>query len=187
MVLTVSFVLSSVIGLSCHRRPQETCRKLASRELDAGVEASGPHDFAVRSWHHSSLVPPRPSHPRPTFVTIAKRPFVWAGMANDIEVIWVKREPEYFCEEDWTGVSVICPSGALHHVIFVIPGRERSERARKPYSLQGLWIPGPRKVARPQRQALCACAGNDDGNIGGLRLAANPPCKLQRAVFDVGR
>ena len=146
MVLTVSFVLSSVIGLSCHRRPQETCRKLASRELDAGVEASGPHDFAVRSWHHSSLVPPRPSHPRPTFVTIAKRPSVWAGMANDIEVIWVEREPEYFCEEDWTGVSVICPSGALHHVIFVIPGRER---ARKPYSLQGLWIPRSRQVARP--------------------------------------
>jgi hypothetical protein len=27
---------------------------------------------------------------------------VWAGMAGDIEVIWVKSEPEYFCEGDWT-------------------------------------------------------------------------------------
>jgi hypothetical protein len=45
---TVSFVLSPVIGLCCHRRPQETCKKLASQELDAGLEASGPHDFAVR-------------------------------------------------------------------------------------------------------------------------------------------
>src|ERR1700691_15782 len=45
---------------------------------------------------------PRPSHPSLTFVTIAKRPFVWAGMAGDIEVIWVKWEPEYFCKEDWT-------------------------------------------------------------------------------------
>ena len=57
-------------------------KKLASQELDAGVEASGPHDFAVREKHHSSLVPPRPSHPNLTFVTIAKRPFVWAGMAR---------------------------------------------------------------------------------------------------------
>jgi hypothetical protein len=23
-------------------------------------------------------------------------------MAGDIEVIWVRREPNYFCEEDWT-------------------------------------------------------------------------------------
>jgi hypothetical protein len=45
---------------------------------------------------------PRPSHPHPTFVTIAKRPFVWVGMAADIEVIWVKSEPEYFCGKDWT-------------------------------------------------------------------------------------
>jgi hypothetical protein len=34
----------------------------------------------------------RPSHPDPTFVTIAKRPFVWAGMAKDMQVIWVKRK-----------------------------------------------------------------------------------------------
>ena len=45
MVLTVSFALSPVTGLVCHRRPA----KLASRELDASVGASGPHDFAVRS------------------------------------------------------------------------------------------------------------------------------------------
>jgi hypothetical protein len=43
MVLTAYFVLSPVIGLSCHRRLADT-----SARLDAGVEASGPHDFAVR-------------------------------------------------------------------------------------------------------------------------------------------
>ena len=42
-----------------------TPEKLASRELDAGVEASGPHDFAVRlgavrRQHHR-----RPPHPAP--------------------------------------------------------------------------------------------------------------------------
>jgi hypothetical protein len=43
MVLTVSFALSPVIGLFCHRRLADT-----SAKLDASVEASGPHDFAVR-------------------------------------------------------------------------------------------------------------------------------------------
>jgi hypothetical protein len=43
MVLTVSSVLSPVIGLFCHRR---FAKRL--RNLNASVEASGPHDFAVR-------------------------------------------------------------------------------------------------------------------------------------------
>jgi hypothetical protein len=43
MVLTASFVLSPVIGLSCHRRLADI-----SAKLDASVEASGPHDFSVR-------------------------------------------------------------------------------------------------------------------------------------------
>ena len=41
---TVSFVLSPVIGLIA----TVALKKLASQELDASVEASGPHDFAVR-------------------------------------------------------------------------------------------------------------------------------------------
>jgi hypothetical protein len=79
MVLTAYFVLSPVIGLSCHRRP---CDAKHHHELDAGVEASGPHDFAVRV----SAVRPRKMFalscfrvhriPCPTFVTIAKRPSV---------------------------------------------------------------------------------------------------------------
>jgi hypothetical protein len=42
MVLTVSFVLSPVTGLFCHRRFADHAK------LDASVGASGPHDFAVR-------------------------------------------------------------------------------------------------------------------------------------------
>jgi hypothetical protein len=73
--VTVSFVLSPEIGLSCLRHSSEA---LASQELHASVEASGPHDFAVR------LRALRQGHfdvhriPHPTFVTIAKRPF-WIG------------------------------------------------------------------------------------------------------------
>jgi hypothetical protein len=49
--------------------------------LTPTIEASGPHDFAVRKNKRSRQQRnSRPSHPDPTFVTIAKRPFVWAGM-----------------------------------------------------------------------------------------------------------
>src|ERR1700681_2911989 len=99
MVLTASFVLSPVIGLVCHRRWRiEACLHPVGptclRKLDAGVEASGPHDFAVRSnisRQHAidrSQATARPAitsraqrcrvHriPCPTSVTIAKRPSV---------------------------------------------------------------------------------------------------------------
>src|SRR4051794_19017878 len=42
---TAYSALSSVTGLSCHRRSREA---LASQELDTSVGVSGPHDFAVR-------------------------------------------------------------------------------------------------------------------------------------------
>jgi hypothetical protein len=69
MVLTVSFGLSPVIGLVCHRRLRSCLPR-----LDAGVEASGPHDFAVRTSALSSLAPPASTASRPAFVTIAIRP-----------------------------------------------------------------------------------------------------------------
>ena len=43
-------VLSPVTGLSCHRR-----RRSCLHRLDSSVGASGPHDFAVRLQHHSSV------------------------------------------------------------------------------------------------------------------------------------
>jgi hypothetical protein len=107
MVLTVYFALSPVIGLSCHRRLADT-----SAKLDAGVEASGPHDFAVREPGASRQKRcPRPPHPNLTSVTIAKRPSVSGRDGEDEEVIWVKSEPKYFCKGGWTGVSVICLDG----------------------------------------------------------------------------
>jgi hypothetical protein len=60
MVLTVSFVLSPVIGLVCHRHLRSCLRK-----LDAGVEASGPHDFAVRVSAARLQRHQRPPHPAP--------------------------------------------------------------------------------------------------------------------------
>jgi hypothetical protein len=71
---------------------------------------------------------PRPSHPDLTFVTIAKRPFVWAGMARDIEVIWVKSEPEYFCGEDWTTQIRLNPKENFFSA--VTPGTRRKSAVK---------------------------------------------------------
>jgi hypothetical protein len=63
-------VLSPVTGLSCHRR-----RRSCLHRLDSSVGASGPHDFAVRLQHHSSVdIACIHRIPLPTFVTTAKRP-----------------------------------------------------------------------------------------------------------------
>src|SRR5215211_6093913 len=45
------------------------------RKLDASVEASGPHDFAVRFQRCSSAAPSASIASRPASVTIAIRPF----------------------------------------------------------------------------------------------------------------
>jgi hypothetical protein len=96
MVLTVSFVLSPVIGLDCHRRFASIAK------LDASVEASRPHDFAVRVQHHSSKAPPASIASRPASVTIAIRPSV--GQDGDIRKVFrLGKKRIYFCEWGWTG------------------------------------------------------------------------------------
>src|SRR4051795_8798903 len=96
MVLTVSFVISPVIGLVV------TVALRSPAKLDASVEASGPHDFAVRVQHRSSAVlngvhriPPRVRDDR-------ERPSV--GRDGAIRKVFrLKREATYFCERGWTG------------------------------------------------------------------------------------
>jgi hypothetical protein len=60
MVLTASFVLSLVIGLSCHHRQRNAKH---CRQLDASVEAPRPHDFTVHGIATRQLALPCPSHP----------------------------------------------------------------------------------------------------------------------------
>ena len=89
MVLTVSFVLSPVIGLFCHRH-------LASypRDLNASVEASGPHDFAVRKACAFVKAPLASTASRPASVTIASAP-QWDETVRDIQLIWVRRKAKF--------------------------------------------------------------------------------------------
>src|ERR1700730_18252401 len=89
------------------------------RKLDAGVEASGPHDFAVRSnivrqravdRSRAKARPAIPSHAQrcrvhripPRVRDDRDTPLLWDETASDIEVIWVSAEQEYFCKRGWT-------------------------------------------------------------------------------------
>src|ERR1700733_7767031 len=96
MVLTVSFALSPVTGLVCHRH-----RQSCFCQLDTSVGASGPHDFAVRFRavrHQRQSVHRIPPHVRDDRET----PLVWDGTADDMQLIWVRRERKYFLTWDWT-------------------------------------------------------------------------------------
>jgi hypothetical protein len=97
MVLTVSFVISPVTGLSCHRHQRNYFH-----QLDASVGASGPHDFAVRVSTFRQARHPRPPHllpndrdDRDTPLSGSRR----AAEATDLRL----REAEYFFRRGWTG------------------------------------------------------------------------------------
>jgi hypothetical protein len=108
MVLTVSFALSSVTGLSCHRRPRiSACRARQGisspfRKLDASVGASGPHDFAVHLKRARLARHQRPSHPAPNVRDDRETPLQRDGTASDIDVIWIAHEGINFLIWDWT-------------------------------------------------------------------------------------
>src|SRR4051812_4063225 len=97
MVLTVSSVISPVIGLCCHRR-------FACAKLDASVEASEPHDFAVRVQHRSSAAPSASIASRPASVTIASAPW-WDETARLGRCFASERKQDIFAQR---AGQVIC-------------------------------------------------------------------------------
>ena len=90
---TAYFVLSPVIGLSCHRHPRDAKHH---RELDTSVEASGPHDFAVRKLRRSPSRALASTASHPNVRDDGETPLLRDGMARNEPVIWVRREAEYF-------------------------------------------------------------------------------------------
>jgi hypothetical protein len=110
MVLTVSFVISPVIGLFCHRRQRNYFR-----QLDASVGASGPHDFAVRITRCSSAARSASTASRSAFVTIAIRPFeerdggVYKSDLGQARTVLFSAKAL-----DWRNqaTDLICPSGS---------------------------------------------------------------------------
>ncbi len=107
---TVSFVLSPVIGFLATVAP----KKLASRGLDASIEAPGPHDFAVRNQSRSSVVAIASIASHRAFVTIASRPSYRVGWPME-DVIWVRTTAEYFHWGYWTQRWCNRPGGQHRH------------------------------------------------------------------------
>src|SRR6202790_5027827 len=97
--------------------------KVAFRELDASVGASGPHDFAVRfsavryRHIHVHRIPPRGRDDRETPLRVGRD-------SESYSLISISEKQKYFCQRGWTGHNskasrgeVICPSGSQTHVI----------------------------------------------------------------------
>jgi hypothetical protein len=85
MVLTVSFVLSPVTGLVCHRHWRSCLR-----QLDTSVGVSGPHDFAVRfsavRQEHIRVhrIPPRVRDDRDTPLSVGRN---GSGYRSDLGIV----------------------------------------------------------------------------------------------------
>src|ERR1700722_20311875 len=66
--------------------------KVAFSKLDDGVEASGPHDFAVRAGAIRLLAPHASTASRRALMTLRNAP-LWAGRSR-YELIWSFRKSE---------------------------------------------------------------------------------------------
>jgi hypothetical protein len=97
--------------------------KLASRELDASVGASGPHGFAVRRQCDSSFDIAR-VHRIPSRVRDDREPPLWWDeTARFMQVIWVGSEGRIFLAKGLDTDLPICPSGVAERMAPPIHGR----------------------------------------------------------------
>jgi hypothetical protein len=104
MVLTVSFVVSPETGLYC-LRPR--CDAKHRHQVDTSVGVSGRYDFAVRLGALRRKHLRRPSHPAPTFVTIAKRPSWWRETRGEVPLICPTSQPKPPRHIGTTGKSLV--------------------------------------------------------------------------------
>jgi hypothetical protein len=103
MVLTVSFVLSPVIGLLSPSstdmvlhcpvgltKPRSSARRLIAHGPKPALRSISTPDAAASTASRTYVRDDR------------ETPLCVGGMATDIEVIWVGCEAEYFFRDDWT-------------------------------------------------------------------------------------
>jgi hypothetical protein len=105
MVLTVSFVLFPVTGLSCHRRPQDAQTSLRTWRQRRGARTTRlrrppKHRSSAQSLRPAPL---RPSHPASNVRDDRETPLFWARDGVTIRLICVSEKAKYFRNEDWTG------------------------------------------------------------------------------------
>ena len=134
MVLTVSFALSPVTGLFCHRRPRTNVVSAPGRADTTSANltpASGRQDHTTSSYATTSLVRVLwTAHgliTRPAIPSRAKRcrvhriplhvrddretPLCLGGTAESIKLFLANCEAKYFSPAHWTGFSTARPSG----------------------------------------------------------------------------
>jgi hypothetical protein len=129
MVLTVSFALSPVIGLCCHRRRRSLLRQLERQRR--GVRTTR---LRRPQGAPSSEAPPASTASRPASVTIAKRPSVGrdgAKYGSDLG----RRRRELFFEEGLDRWNRVDPAQQIRYCAHLI---RRVSRRRNPAVLPSL-------------------------------------------------
>ena len=77
--------LPGVRDLLSHRHRRDAEHRC---QLSASQGAPGPHDFAVRAQHHSSVDMARPSHPAPYTRDDREAPLLSSAGRGDMPLIW---------------------------------------------------------------------------------------------------
>src|SRR3954464_9545259 len=110
----------------CHRR-------FACTKLDASVEASGPHDFAVRVQHRSSAVPNSVHRIPPRVRDDRERPLV--GRDGAIRKVFrLEHKRIYFCDWGWTAVLPVPAPSAVARSPFRTATSLRAQRSNPAWS-----------------------------------------------------
>jgi hypothetical protein len=131
MVLTGSFAISLVIGLSCHHRWYDAS---APSQLGISVEMPGPRDFAVRFMHARLSCQSVHRIPWPNVRDDRETPLGRAGTERLMPLIWVRCVGIYFCARDWTGFADL-PVGSV-----AAPSQNRHKATLSGQTLRPLWF-----------------------------------------------
>ena len=97
-------------------------RRWPLKDLTPAIRASGPHDFAVRDRHHSSIVPTASTASRPAFRDDREPPLLVERDARIMQVIWVG--VKLISANRKVGIWVICRAAPRQ---FVLAGRGKSD------------------------------------------------------------
>jgi hypothetical protein len=100
MVLTAYFGLSSVTGLSCHRRLQDHHLD----RLDISVGISGPHDLAVRAGAARQHAATRPPHPAPNVRDDRDTPLLSRRDGLGLLLFLPNEKAKNFLRQGWTRI-----------------------------------------------------------------------------------
>jgi len=165
------FVLSPVIGLVCHRHLRSCLRK-----LDAGVEASGPHDFAVRSTRLRQRLRRALSASPPKLWRRRKAPLVCSAAASTASRPHVRDDGQRPSDRDGTGRACRDDLPDGHSKIFLQTGLDRQFTDLPVGQISRLTSSGMHRL-------IPAVVGNDPSHRHG-RASTRPSTSLIWLAFE---